>query len=217
MNRDARLISGILLITVPTIQYGGYFLLRLFSGQMPGMKPSPLQNQFLPSRACACGRAGDSLSDLSDICRARGNGTGVRVAGANRCSAGRHSDSAGVLSFGGVHAGSPEWMDSVVVCGSAGAGDQRRRAGSPFDSGISRGWKIYGRRLSREQEGSSNRTHHRSMGIRNNSWPVPRNPAFKLRSLCQILVKRRNRTTHFLRRNRLLSATPGRQGSVSCP
>jgi hypothetical protein len=30
MNRDARLISGILLITVPTIQYGGYFLLRLF-------------------------------------------------------------------------------------------------------------------------------------------------------------------------------------------
>jgi hypothetical protein len=46
MNRDARLMSGILLITVPTIQYGGYFLLRLFSGQMPGMKPSPLQASF---------------------------------------------------------------------------------------------------------------------------------------------------------------------------
>jgi hypothetical protein len=46
MNRDARLMSGILLITVPTIQYGGYFLLRLFSGQMPGMKPSPLQTSF---------------------------------------------------------------------------------------------------------------------------------------------------------------------------
>ena len=28
MNRDARLMSGILLVTVPTIQYGGYFLLR---------------------------------------------------------------------------------------------------------------------------------------------------------------------------------------------
>src|SRR5216683_1133653 len=27
-------------------QYGGYFLLRLFSGQMPGMKPSPLQTSF---------------------------------------------------------------------------------------------------------------------------------------------------------------------------
>jgi Ni,Fe-hydrogenase I cytochrome b subunit len=46
INRDARLMSGILLVTVPTIQYGGYFLLRLFSGQMPGMKPSPLQTSF---------------------------------------------------------------------------------------------------------------------------------------------------------------------------
>jgi len=46
MNRDARLMSGILLVTVPTIQYGGYFLLRLFSGRMPGMKPSPLQTSF---------------------------------------------------------------------------------------------------------------------------------------------------------------------------
>jgi hypothetical protein len=46
MNHDARLMSGILLITVPTIQYGGYFLLRLFSGQMPGMKSSPLQTSF---------------------------------------------------------------------------------------------------------------------------------------------------------------------------
>ena len=46
MNRDARLMPGILLVTVPTIQYGGYFLLRLFSGQTPGMKPSPLQTSF---------------------------------------------------------------------------------------------------------------------------------------------------------------------------
>jgi hypothetical protein len=27
MTRDARMMSGIILITVPTIQYGGYFLL----------------------------------------------------------------------------------------------------------------------------------------------------------------------------------------------
>jgi hypothetical protein len=27
MTREARLLSGIILITVPTIQYGGYFLL----------------------------------------------------------------------------------------------------------------------------------------------------------------------------------------------
>ena len=46
MNRDARLMSGILLVTVPTIQYGGYFLLRLFSGKMPTLNPSPLQTSF---------------------------------------------------------------------------------------------------------------------------------------------------------------------------
>src|SRR5579862_8327542 len=46
MNHDARLMSGILLVTIPTIQYGGYFLLRLFSGRMSGIKPSPLQTSF---------------------------------------------------------------------------------------------------------------------------------------------------------------------------
>jgi hypothetical protein len=46
MNHDARLMSGILLISVPTIQYGGYFLLSLFSGRMGRMKPSPLQISF---------------------------------------------------------------------------------------------------------------------------------------------------------------------------
>ena len=46
MNHDAKLMSGILSITLPTLQYRGYFLLRLFGGQMPNMKPSPLQTSF---------------------------------------------------------------------------------------------------------------------------------------------------------------------------
>jgi hypothetical protein len=56
MNHDERLMSGILLVTVPTIQYGGYFLLRLFGGQMPGLKPSPLQTSFFEQgmRMLAC-------------------------------------------------------------------------------------------------------------------------------------------------------------------
>jgi len=65
MNRDARLMSGILLVTVPTIQYGGYFLLRLYSGQMPGVKPSALQTSFFRAgmrmRARWCWRSGWSL------------------------------------------------------------------------------------------------------------------------------------------------------------
>jgi hypothetical protein len=34
MSGNAKLISGIILLTVPTIQYGGYFLLKIISGQM---------------------------------------------------------------------------------------------------------------------------------------------------------------------------------------
>lgn len=36
MNHDARLMSGILLIIVPTIQYGVHFLLRLHAALGPG-------------------------------------------------------------------------------------------------------------------------------------------------------------------------------------
>jgi hypothetical protein len=46
MNHDARLMSGILSITVSTIQYGGYFLLLQFSGKMTRINPSPLQISF---------------------------------------------------------------------------------------------------------------------------------------------------------------------------
>ena len=55
MNHDAKLLSGILLLTVPTIQYGGYFLLRLFSGQIPKLKPSPLQISFFRARHAHAG------------------------------------------------------------------------------------------------------------------------------------------------------------------
>jgi hypothetical protein len=33
MSENGKLISGIILITIPTIQYGGYFLLTILSGQ----------------------------------------------------------------------------------------------------------------------------------------------------------------------------------------
>jgi len=33
MSANAKLISGIILLTMPSIQYGGYFLLKLLSGQ----------------------------------------------------------------------------------------------------------------------------------------------------------------------------------------
>jgi hypothetical protein len=90
--------------------------------QMPGMKPSPLQTSFFRAGHAHAG----VLVILSLICQifvehaAMGPGFAwlVRIG----------VPLAAILIplgffFGGVHAGSPEWMDSVVVCWSAGAGD----------------------------------------------------------------------------------------------
>jgi hypothetical protein len=46
MTRDARLMSGIILITVPSIQYGGYFLLTSLMNKSSGYMDNPLRQNF---------------------------------------------------------------------------------------------------------------------------------------------------------------------------
>jgi hypothetical protein len=46
MTREARLMSGIILITVPTIQYGGYFLLTSLMNKESGYMENPLRQNF---------------------------------------------------------------------------------------------------------------------------------------------------------------------------
>ena len=46
MTREARVMSGIILITVPTIQYGGYFLLTSLMNQSSGYMDNPLRQNF---------------------------------------------------------------------------------------------------------------------------------------------------------------------------
>src|ERR1700731_4646372 len=46
MTREARLLSGIILITVPTIQYGGYFLLTSLIDKNSGYMNNPLRQNF---------------------------------------------------------------------------------------------------------------------------------------------------------------------------
>jgi Ni,Fe-hydrogenase I cytochrome b subunit len=46
MTREARLMSGIILITVPTIQYGGYFLLNSLMNKGSGYMENPLRQNF---------------------------------------------------------------------------------------------------------------------------------------------------------------------------
>src|SRR5258708_40217212 len=46
MTREAKLLSGIILITVPTIQYGGYFLLTSLVDKSSGYMENPLRQNF---------------------------------------------------------------------------------------------------------------------------------------------------------------------------
>lgn len=46
MTREARIMSGIILITVPTIQYGGYFLLSLLMDRASRYMDNPLRQNF---------------------------------------------------------------------------------------------------------------------------------------------------------------------------
>src|SRR5216684_3418491 len=46
MTREAKLLSGIILITVPTIQYGGYFLLTSLVNRGSGYMENPLRQNF---------------------------------------------------------------------------------------------------------------------------------------------------------------------------
>jgi len=46
VTHEARLMSGIILITVPTIQYGGYFLLTSLMTKGSGYMDNPLRQNF---------------------------------------------------------------------------------------------------------------------------------------------------------------------------
>jgi hypothetical protein len=46
MTREARMMSGIILITVPTIQYRGYFLLTSLMNRGSGYMENPLRQNF---------------------------------------------------------------------------------------------------------------------------------------------------------------------------
>ena len=46
MTREARMMAGIILITVPTIQYGGYFLLTSLMTKSSGYTDNPLRQNF---------------------------------------------------------------------------------------------------------------------------------------------------------------------------
>ena len=68
MTREAKIMSGIILITVPSIQYGGYFLLKSLMDRTSGYMDNPLrQNFFRAGHAHAGGNTGRGDSSSAGI------------------------------------------------------------------------------------------------------------------------------------------------------
>jgi hypothetical protein len=70
MTREARMMSGIILITVPTIQYGGYFLLTSLMNKGSGYMDNPLRQNFFRAGHAHAG----VIVILSQICQVLADG-----------------------------------------------------------------------------------------------------------------------------------------------
>jgi len=70
MTHEARSMSGIILISVPTIRYGGCFLLTCLITRVT-VHGESASSKFLPGGTCPCRRDCDSVPRFSD---SRGRG-----------------------------------------------------------------------------------------------------------------------------------------------
>ena len=70
MTREAKLLAGIILITVPTIQYGGYFLLKSLMDRNSGYMNNALRQNFFRAGHAHAG----VLVVLSLICQVLADG-----------------------------------------------------------------------------------------------------------------------------------------------
>jgi hypothetical protein len=73
MTREARMMSGIILITVPTIQYGGYFLLTSLMNKSSGYMDNPLRQNFFRAGHAHAG----VIVILSLICQVLADGAAL--------------------------------------------------------------------------------------------------------------------------------------------
>jgi hypothetical protein len=100
MTREARMMSGIILITVPAIQYGGYFLLTSLMNKGSGYMENPLRQNFFSRRARPRGRDRDSFAGLPDARGWRSASRPSSLVRSNRSAARGDSHFVGVLLLG---------------------------------------------------------------------------------------------------------------------
>ncbi len=104
LSHASKMLSGVSLLTLPSVEYGGAALLKMLRSGEPGYLDNPLrQNLFLP--AAGRRRRTPRLAALDRAARPR---------------IGRHPDAARLLSVGHVAAGEPaNWFNSPRVRGPA--------------------------------------------------------------------------------------------------
>jgi len=106
MTREAKIMAGIVLITVPSIQYGSYFLLTQLMNKSSGYMDN-LRQSFLRAGHAHAG----VIVILSLVCQVladAGHAAGAgNVTRARRRAAGRDPDSPGLFPVGDIADGEP--------------------------------------------------------------------------------------------------------------
>ena len=100
MTREVRMMCGIILITVPTIQYVEYFLLTSLMDKGQRVHGKPTAPEFLPCRACPRGRNRYSFFDLPSSGRRLSSSHPYALVRSNRSAACGDSHFLGVLFLG---------------------------------------------------------------------------------------------------------------------
>ncbi len=104
MTRDARIMSGIILLTVPSIQYGGYFLLTSLRDRgSHNMDNALRQNFFRAGHACGC--VCPASASLSGVGGCRDSAHALALGGAHRSAGGRDPASGRFLSIDDIAVG----------------------------------------------------------------------------------------------------------------
>ena len=99
MTPEARLMSGIILITVPSIQYGGYFLLTSLMNKSSGYMDNPLRQNFFRAGHAHAGVIVTSPSSVR-CCRCSSPSDVLALVRPHRCAARRNTHISGLLLFG---------------------------------------------------------------------------------------------------------------------
>ena len=131
MTREARTMAGIILLTVPTIQYGGYFLLTSLVNRNSHYMDNALRQNFF--------RAGHAHAGvfviLSLVCQIladqRDATRGADVGGTHWSTARGNSVAHGIFSVDDTFdGGGAEWIYRSRLCGRGVSGRRSTNSGS---------------------------------------------------------------------------------------